>query len=669
MDQELKIPPTLFPGVQPDALYRKILLALPDSITITDLQGNILFVSPVTFTMFGGSYDDVVGTTVFEWIAGIDRERAKENFLNVLQGMELPASQYLMKKTDGSEFYGGINSSFLTNQDGRKVGLISAIRDISTQKKAEEELHQNENRYRLLFETAHDSIFLMNEHLFLDCNSKALETFGCLKEEIVGKSPVDFSPEFQPDGISSSISAREKIEAALEGNAQRFEWKHRKINGTLFDAEVSLNAITIAEKKYLQAMVRNISKRKKSDDQLKKFSACLLSFTIDPVYNINLLTTLCGEILGAVCSLYCHRKDGQCHFLGKWNIPDDYMATGFDTGHICCTTLQINNQEILLIGDLPGTHYYHSDPLLNQNQIKSYAGKVVRTNGEPAGTLSAYFHNDYNPDTADTYFFSLIASAIGVEEERKAAQDKMVCYTRELNDLNNTKDKFFSIIAHDLKGPFNAIMGFSDILATEWEDYTDEERLNFIRNINSSAKNTFRLLENLLEWSMAQTGKMKFQPSRIDLSLLANDVVMLLRDQAEKKQIKLYTAVNFNTFVFADENMVRTIFRNLVSNAIKFTNSGGQIRILTREVQSSKEKPAMVEVCIVDTGIGIEPDLIPKLFRIEEQTKTSGTAKEKGTGLGLIICRELVEKNSGKIYVESESEKGSRFCFTLPASF
>lgn len=667
--QGLKNALALFPGIQPETLYLKILLALPDSIAITDLQGNILYASPVTFTMFGGKEEDVVGKTIFEWIAAIDRDRAKENFLRIRNGMELPPNQYLLKKVDGTEFYGGINSAFLRDQEGKKVGLISVIRDISLQKKAEEEVLQNDARYRLLFETAHDSVFLMDENRFLECNSKALETFGCLKEEMLGKSLMDFSPELQPDGASSSLLIGKKVMEALEGISQRFEWKNKKIDGTLFDAEISLNAISIGGTRYLQAMVRNISKRKRTDDRLKKFSACLLSFTIDPVHNINLLTMLSGEILGPVCSLYCHGKDGQCQIYGKWNIPEEDMPMGFDAGRLCCNIMQMESKEIHVIENLTETDFYRSDPLLSRHRIKSYAGIRIWANGEPVGMLSTYFHTEYIPDNADSYFFSLIASAIGVEEVRKTEQDKMVRYATELRELNNTKDKFFSIIAHDLKGPFSAIMGFSDILTTEWSDYTEEERLNFVQNINSSAKNTFRLLENLLEWSMGQTGKMKFRPNRIDLSLLANDVVILLRDQAEKKQIKLYTAVNFNTFVNADENMARTIIRNLVSNAIKFTGKGGQVRISARTVQATTDFPDMVEVCIVDTGVGIEKELIPRLFQIEEPTKTSGTAQEKGTGLGLIICRDLVEKNSGKIYVESEPGKGSKFCFTIPASF
>ena len=666
--EELSVPLSLFPGMQPDELYRKLVLTSPDGIAITDMQGTLMYASPMTYTMFGGNIGLLTGTRITDWITDSQKDKAILGYRKLFNGEDLPDNRYLLKRVDGTNFHGAINSSVLTDRDGRSVGVIATIRDITNQKKAEEDLLQNEIRYRLLFETAHDSIFLMTEHEFIDCNSKTLETFGCLKEEIIGKSPLDFSPPFQPDGLESSLKAKEKIQEALAGQSPRFEWKHQKLNGVLFDSEVSLNAITVGDRKYILAMVRNISKRKKSDDQLKKFSECLLSFGADPIENINMLTSLCGEILGASCSLYNRIQGHLICSLAEWNTPDDYITKSNAQGHICYDVIRNNEKEVVIIENLPDTVYFQIDPNVAKYKLRTYVGKVVCLSGKPVGSLCAVFQHDYIPDAADKYFISLIASAIGVEEERKESQDKTVSYTEELRELNNTKDKFFSIIAHDLKGPFNAIMGFSEILTTDWDDYSEEERLNFIQNINTSAKNTFRLLENLLEWAMTQTGKITFQPVRIDLSLIANDVVILLRQQAEKKQIKLYTAINFNTSVTADENMVRTVFRNLVSNAIKFTPDGGQIRIFSRDVPATNDKPPMVEVSVTDTGIGIEKHLLPKLFRIDEKTRTYGTAHEKGTGLGLILCRELIEKNHGKIEVESEPEKGSKFYFTLPAA-
>jgi PAS domain S-box-containing protein len=529
-----------------------------------------------------------------------------------------------------------------------------------------QKLELNEITYQLLFETAQDAIFLIRDYLFLECNSKALEMFGCDRTDIIGKSPIDFSPPFQSDGRESAMKAMEKIDAAIAGENQFFEWKHLMKDGTPIDVEVSLNCLTSSGTIHLQAIVRDISERKKSDEQLRKFSECLLSFTADPQYNINLLTMLCGEILGATCSLYNRLQGGLLCTAGRWNSPDDYIVEDKPDGHICYDVIKNNGKEVFTVQNLPQTPYFITDPNVAKYQLISYAGKIVRCGGKPVGSLCAVFQQDYYPDTHDQYFISLIASAIGVEEERKKAQDEIVRYAAEMQELNRAKDKFFSIISHDLKGPFNAILGFSDILTTEWGDYSDDERQHFIRNIHSSAKNTFRLLENLLEWAMTQTGKLTFSPIQFDLSVIANDVVILMRDQAEKKQIKLFTAVNFNTMVLADENMIRTIIRNLVSNAIKYTQAGGQVKILSDEIAPAAGNPGLIKICISDTGIGIDKDSLPKLFRIDEKIRSSGTAQEKGTGLGLILCKELIIKNGGTIWAESEPGQGSRFCFTVP---
>jgi PAS domain S-box-containing protein len=653
---------------QTEDVFRTIIQASPDGIAISDLQGKIIFATRNDFQMMGISDEsEIIGTNVLDWIDPGEHEKAMKNMRGVFEGEKSRNNHYLLLKKNGEKYYGAINAAPLKDKCGRPIGMISIIRDISEIKKIEEDLHQKEYRYRLLFESAHDSIFLMDENVFVECNPKTLETFGCNKEDIIGKSPHLFSPPLQPDGSDSEHKAKEKIRAALNGVNQVFEWKHKKLNGTLFDAEVSLNALNLQGKTYLQAMVRNISKRKKADDQLLKFSECLLSFTENPDHNINQLTALCGEILNATCALYNHLNKNVLCSLGQWNVPEDYIKEDKPEGHICFDVINHNEQDIYIVNNLPETSYYQTDLNVKKYNLKTYMGKAVRLSGKPVGSLCAVFQHHYSPDAADKYLISLIASAIGVEEERRAERNRLMVSTEELKDLNKAKDKFFSIIAHDLKSPFNAILGFSEILASEWGDFSEEEKLHFIRNIHSSAKNTFKLLENLLEWSISQTGKLKFHPSAVDLSIMANEVVILMREQADRKQIKLFNAINFGTMVFADENMVRTIFRNLVSNAIKFSNPGGQVKIFSNEKQPTSETPRQIETGIQDNGIGIPEEIIPRLFRFEEQVRTTGTSHEKGTGLGLVLCKEFIEKNNGKIAVESELGKGSKFCFTLPA--
>jgi PAS domain S-box-containing protein len=230
----------------------------------------------------------------------------------------------------------------------------------------------------------------------------------------------------------------------------------------------------------------------------------------------------------------------------------------------------------------------------------------------------------------------------------------------QLSILNATKDKFFSIIAHDLRNPFNVVTGFTDILLKRFDKLPPEKIKKYHEIINVSSKSGNYLLENLLQWSRSQTGSIAYFPSKTDLLAVTEETLALLEGDAERKSISIQQLIDPNIIVFADENMVRTIFRNLISNAIKFSNEKGIITINFAILGQ------MVEITVADTGVGIPPDSLKLLFRVDTTITTKGTAKETGTGLGLILCREFVEKHNGKIWVESEVGKGSAFKFTLP---
>ena len=245
-------------------------------------------------------------------------------------------------------------------------------------------------------------------------------------------------------------------------------------------------------------------------------------------------------------------------------------------------------------------------------------------------------------------------------EELLSQKEVLEQMNSELNELNASKDKFFSIIAHDLKNPFNTIIGFSGILKEEiksGDSSAVEESANLI---NTSAIQTLRLLENLLDWANSQTGKIMFSPVPIKLRELFNDEYTVLNDMAIVKNIQFLSSIPRDLTIRADRNMIKTILRNLISNAIKFTHKNGKVEVKTIVEDQN------VEISVSDTGIGMTNETISKLFRIDADISTKGTENEKGTGLGLFLCKEFVEKHGGKIWVESESGKGSIFKFTLP---
>jgi len=251
--------------------------------------------------------------------------------------------------------------------------------------------------------------------------------------------------------------------------------------------------------------------------------------------------------------------------------------------------------------------------------------------------------------------------------ERKKAEAQIKGQNKELQKLNATKDRFFSIIAHDLKGPFNTMLGFSGLLVDKFDKYDKEKQKKFLGILKKDIGNTYKLLENLLHWSRSQRGKIKFKPEKLNLYLLLYETIELLNLMATNKSITIKNEIPENLYVDADNDMLTTIVRNLISNAIKFTPKGGTVEIGVETRHGvSLHGVSQHEIYIKDSGLGIKPEIQTKLFNISENTSTRGTENETGTGLGLILCKEFVEKHGGEIWVESEVGKGSKFIFTLP---
>ena len=254
---------------------------------------------------------------------------------------------------------------------------------------------------------------------------------------------------------------------------------------------------------------------------------------------------------------------------------------------------------------------------------------------------------------------SVIFHAVDITEQKNARQ-KIVQSEKRLKELNATKDKFFSIIAHDLKSPFNVILGFSNLLKTEYDQMEPTQINKLISTINDSSKSAFKLVENLLLWANAQRNKIELTKERLNLKKLVVQSIEAYLSAAENKNIQIEIQVPILLNIYADEFMLRTIIANLFNNAIKFTNKKGNIKI------DAKQTDDHIEICVADNGIGIPPEIIPNLFLIGENVSTLGTDNENGTGLGLLLCKEFVAKHNGRIWAESILGKESKFYFTIP---
>lgn len=283
-------------------------------------------------------------------------------------------------------------------------------------------------------------------------------------------------------------------------------------------------------------------------------------------------------------------------------------------------------------------------------QPDTYESKVLTRDGS-----EIYFHTTLSPVVGDK---NRVEQIIVLNSDITILKKT----EKELQGLNETKDKLFSIIAHDLKNPFNSLLGISELLVSDYDDLPQESILKLLKGMNQSAQRGYDLLVNLLEWAGVQTGRLELNPKPIQIKSIVADSMELLSNVAKEKNIKLVNDVDSESEAYIDKNSVSTVIRNLMSNALKFTERNGRI-VVSGNIQAEQ-----VIITVEDNGIGIKPEVQDKLFKVGEDISSKGTENESGTGLGLLLCKEFVEKNNGTIRVDSTVGKGSKFIFSLPKS-
>jgi signal transduction histidine kinase/CheY-like chemotaxis protein len=351
----------------------------------------------------------------------------------------------------------------------------------------------------------------------------------------------------------------------------------------------------------------------------------------------------------------------------EWCFDKKYSVTGLmknvPLNNIKWSLEKLRNNKVLTINSLSDfpDEAQNERELVESFGIKSYTAVGLNYDNKISGIIgfdSIVSKKEW--DERELYSVKLFSEIIANTLERKQIEVRLINSEKNLRELNAAKDKFFSIIAHDLKNPFMGILGFTEILSNSFEQYDDAEKQKMISFIKRSAESAYKLLENLLEWSRIQIGVAKVTPVQTDISILINDSITSLKDVAHTKNIKIITTVQSETYVYADEEMIKTIIRNLLTNAIKFSHPDGYVKITAED---SKEN---LKLSITDKGIGVKKELLNNLFRIDKSITTKGTLGEKGTGLGLILCKEFVEKNNGKLIVDSKEKEGSTFSIILP---
>lgn len=611
-----------------EQLYKSLVQNSPNGIIYIDTNGNIIEKNKSAFNLLSINNEAIYGSVNFYEIfpdansiifSDIDKCINKGEIIN----------NAILLDIDGKRTYLNYYLSPLFNKDGSVYSLIMNFEDITEKKKFENDLMISEERSKLAFEGTNLGLWDW------DISSGKM-IFNKVFYHLLGYAPGEIKNTRDALDPLTSPSDRDKIKALIqnhlnnESDFYKHEYKVLTKNGTwTWISDQGKVVLRDKDNKPLRMVgtIRDITLQKTSEEKVlqseKKYRS-LIDNMQDGVFifqdfEVKFANEALANILGY-----------SIDELRKMSVSEMVAAEHLQT---------IKDRHKSRIEGIKTDSSYEIEMIhKNGNRIfVSLSVGVVHYKGKPAshGTVK------------------------DITESRKS-QSILKQSELSLRDANATKDKFFSIIAHDLKNPFNAIMGFSNLLYEDFDDFTETDKRKFIKNIWDAAESTYKLLENLLHWSRAQTGNISYKPEHVDLSIVANENITVLKPHAEGKRIKLSSNIGYTTEVFADTNMIHTVIRNLVSNAVKFTKKGGSVTI------SSRADGEFEQICITDTGIGISKENISKLFKIDEQFKTDGTANEKGTGLGLILCKEFVEKNGGRIWVESELGKGSKFCFTVP---
>jgi len=504
--------------------------------------------------------------------------------------------------------------------------IIASLIDITEQKLNEQSLNESEAKYRALFDSSGDAIILMDREHLIDCNKKTLEMFRCTKEELLASKLQRFWPEIQPDGSSSLSSFTEKLQAALKGETPTFQVKRLRYDGSEFDAEITYTFVTLNEKSYMQAIIRDITKRKSANIRLKEGEdkyRTLFESAIDTVILIdNEIVVDCN--LAALKMFRTTREQ----LVGQktWSFMPEFQPGGLPSKEIGKEkTRQAINGETLFLewrflrGD--GTEF---DAELTFNTINLKGQK---------------------------YFQAIIRDIT----ERKQSAEQMKKLTQELERSNTDLAQFAYVASHDLQEPLRMVTSFVQLLQKRYQGKLDKDADEFISFAVDGASQMQKLINDLLKYSRVGTHGKSMEAT--NCNIVVTHALSNLRKVI--KESGAIINIDHLPTIKADYTQFVQLFQNLMSNAIKY-HGEKQPEILLR----ASDKNNYWLFSIRDNGIGIDKEYIEKIFIIFQRLH----AKDKypGTGIGLSICKKIVERHGGRIWAESKTGRGSTFYFTIP---
>jgi len=597
----------------------------PDAVLITQLSdGHFIKINEGFISHTGYSREDLIGKTSLE-INLWKNPKERESIINALKDKGVVDNHEVEFRRKDGNFTLGMLSAKIIHLGGIPC-ILSVTRDINERKRAEMVLKESEDRLT----RAEKAAKIGNWKIMPDTNEiissvGARIIYGVNGDSMTLKDVQQIPLHEYRSNLDKALS-----DLILKDIPYNVEFKiQRPVDGKILD----VHSIAEYDKKnnIVYGVIHDITDQKLTEEELRESEAKLLA--IISAANVGVTVT---------------DKSGKFLIYSDWWIRN----------------LGYNIEEI---ENLTNADLTHPD---DREVSRQWLQKIFNREVDNYRTEKRFVKKDGSIFWADLAVSAIkdknnnIVNVIGIVTditERKNAAEEIKQKNEELQIINSEKDKFFSIIAHDLRSPFNGFLGLTELMVTDLHNMTLEDINRIAGELNKSAKNLYRLLTNLLEWSKMQGGMVTFSPEKLSLKKITDESLKIFVATAKRKQIEIEELIGEDIFVNADKSMLETIIRNLVSNAIKFSNAGSKVNISADDTNNN------VEISVTDNGIGMSKDLVDNLFKIDKQTTRKGTENEPSTGLGLLLCKEFIEKHGGTLSLESETGRGSVFKVILPS--
>ncbi len=550
-------------------------------------------------------------------------------------------------------------------KDDAIVGRIWLFRDVTEQDEARKKLNENILMYKTLFDTANDAIFLMNKDCFVDCNSKTLDMFGCSRDEILGETPFRFSPLIQPDGRNSKEKAMELINKALSDKPMFFEWKHCKLDGTLFDAEVGLNKVRLNNEDMIQAIVRDITDRKRSE--LLQRAVYKISQATNTARDLNhLYSEIHKTISGFINAnnFYIALFDSEKDILSFPYFVDEHdeKPSPVKLGRGLTEYVIRKGEPLLADPDTFNKLVYSGEVERLLTDSIDWLGVPLKTTEKTIGALVVQTYTEqYRYSEQDKEFLSFVSDQTAMAIERTRAEGQLIKAKNKAEEMNRLKSSFLANMSHELRTPMVGILGYTEILKKE---IANPELKEMSDEVYNSANRLLDTLNLILDLSKIEANKSEINSTETNVGDITLSQVKSFEELARKKNLFLKTImVDEHIYSLLDERIFRQVISNLLSNAIKFTDKGSITVIVDKKRSGSRQRAV---VTVMDSGIGVPQESQEIIFEEFRQVSEGLDRVFEGSGLGLSITKRFVELMDGDISVESEVEKGSVFTVSFP---